>query len=81
LVQIYKLSIANGGGWPLSNMHTFAGLMKPLDCGAARGMVQVGQMLFVKNPEPKNGILTIPDAPGFALTLNRKALPKSEVTQ
>jgi hypothetical protein len=43
-------------------------------------MVRVGQILFV-NPEPKSEILTIPDAPGFALTLNREALLKSEVTQ
>ena len=43
------------------------------------GMVQVGQMLFVNPSEPKNGILTIPDALGLGLTLNREALRKSEV--
>jgi len=41
--------------------------------------VQVGHMLFVNPPEPKNGILTISGAPGLGLTLNREALRKSEV--
>jgi L-alanine-DL-glutamate epimerase-like enolase superfamily enzyme len=38
-------------------------------------------MLFVDSPEPVNGMLTIPDAPGLGLTLNRDALRDSEVKQ
>jgi L-alanine-DL-glutamate epimerase-like enolase superfamily enzyme len=81
LAQIYNLPIANGGGWPLFNMHTFAGLMNGWIVEWHLGMVQVGQMLFVNPPEPKNGMLTIPDAPGLGLTLNRDALRKSEVAE
>jgi len=44
-------------------------------------MVQVGQMLFVNPPEPVKGMLTIPDAPGLGLTLNRDALRDSEVKE
>jgi len=79
LAQIYNLPIANGGGWPLFNMHTFAGLMNGWIVEWHLGMVQVGQMLFVNSPEPVNGMLTIPDAPGLGLTLNRDALRESEV--
>jgi L-alanine-DL-glutamate epimerase-like enolase superfamily enzyme len=81
LAQIYNMPIANGGGWPLFNMHTFAGLMNGWIVEWHLGMVQVGEMLFVNPPEPKNGILTIPDAPGLGLTLNREALRKSEVAE
>jgi hypothetical protein len=66
-------------GGPFSSAYS-CGRDERLDCGVATGMVRVGQILFV-NSEPKSEILTIPDAPGFALTLNREALLKSEVTQ
>ena len=44
-------------------------------------MVQVGQMLFLDPPEPVKGMLTIPEAPGLGLTLNRDALRESEVSE
>jgi L-alanine-DL-glutamate epimerase-like enolase superfamily enzyme len=81
LAQIYNLPIANGGGWPLFNMHTFAGLMNGWIVEWHLGMVQVGQMLFVNPPEPVKGMLTIPNAPGLGLTLNRDALRDSEVKE
>jgi L-alanine-DL-glutamate epimerase-like enolase superfamily enzyme len=81
LAQIYNLPIANGGGWPLFNMHTFAGLMNGWIVEWHLGMVQVGEMLFVNPPEPVKGMLTIPDAPGLGLTLNREALRDSEVKE
>ncbi len=81
LAQIYNLPIANGGGWPLFNMHTFAGLMNGWIVEWHLGMVQVGEMLFVNPPEPVNGMLTIPDAPGLGLKLNRDALRESEVRE
>src|ERR1700692_3845563 len=81
LAQIYNLPIANGGGWPLFNMHTFAGLMHGWIVEWHLGRVQGGQMLFVNSPEPVNGMLTILDAPGLGLTLNRDALRESEVRE
>ena len=81
LAQIYNLPIANGGGWPLFNMHTFAGLMNGWIVEWHLGMVQVGQMLFRDPPEPVKGMLTIPDAPGLGLTLNRDALRESEASE
>ena len=79
LAQIYNLPVANGGGWPLFNMHTFAGLMNGWIVEWHLGMVQVGEMLFVDPPQPVNGMLKIPDAPGLGLKLNRDALRDSEV--
>jgi L-alanine-DL-glutamate epimerase-like enolase superfamily enzyme len=79
LAQIYNLPIANGGGWPLFNMHTMAGLMNGWIVEWHLGMVQVGELLFVNSPSPVNGMLTVPDIPGLGLILNRDALRDSEV--
>jgi L-alanine-DL-glutamate epimerase-like enolase superfamily enzyme len=38
-------------------------------------------MLFRDPPEPVKGMLTIPDAPGLGLTLNRDALRESEASE
>lgn len=70
LAQIYNMPIANGGGWPLFNMHTMAGLMNGWLVEWHLGMVAVGETVFVDPPKPVKGELTIPDAPGLGLTVN-----------
>ena len=79
LAQIYNMPIANGGGWPLFNMHTMAGLMNGWIVEWHLGMVQVGQMLFKDAPAPKNGTITIPRRPGLGLTLDRDALRTTQI--
>lgn len=79
LAQAYNLPIANGGGWPIFNMHTMAGLMNGWIVEWHLGMVQAGQLLFPDSPEPKDGVLTIPDRPGLGYTLDRDALRDSRV--
>jgi L-alanine-DL-glutamate epimerase-like enolase superfamily enzyme len=79
LAQIYNMPIANGGGWPLFNMHTMAGLMNGWLVEWHLGMVQVGELLFPGAPQPVNGRITIPDLPGLGLTLDRDALRESRV--
>src|ERR687895_1276317 len=70
LAQIYNLPIANGGGWPLFNMHTMAGLMNGWLVEWHLGMVAVGETVFVDPPQPVKVELTIPDAPGLGLKVN-----------
>jgi L-alanine-DL-glutamate epimerase-like enolase superfamily enzyme len=79
LAQIYNMPIANGGGWPLFNMHTMAGLMNGWIVEWHLGMVQVGQMLFKDAPVPSDGTITIPRRPGLGLTLDRDALRATRV--
>jgi L-alanine-DL-glutamate epimerase-like enolase superfamily enzyme len=81
LAQSYNMPIANGGGWPLFNMHTMAGLMNGWIVEWHLGMVQVGETLFVDPPRPKDGTLAIPDASGLGLTLNRDALRETRVKE
>jgi L-alanine-DL-glutamate epimerase-like enolase superfamily enzyme len=79
LAQIYNMPIANGGGWPLFNMHTMAGLMNGWIVEWHLGMVQVGQMLFKDAPAPKDGTIAIPRRPGLGLTLDRDALRATQI--
>ncbi len=74
LAQIYNLPIANGGGWPLFNMHTMAGLMNGWLVEFHLGMQLVGEQLFVDPPRPDQGVVRIPDQPGLGLQPNRDSL-------
>jgi L-alanine-DL-glutamate epimerase-like enolase superfamily enzyme len=60
-------------------MHTFAGLMNGVGLWSGHGSGWPDA--FRNPPEPKDGILMIPDPPGLGLTLNRDALRKSEVAE
>jgi L-alanine-DL-glutamate epimerase-like enolase superfamily enzyme len=79
LAQIYNLPIANGGGWPLFNLHTMAGLMNGWLVEWHLGMVQVGEMLFPDAPRPVAGKIAVPDRPGLGLAVDREALQASRV--
>jgi L-alanine-DL-glutamate epimerase-like enolase superfamily enzyme len=79
LAQAFNLPIANGGGWPIFNMHTMAGLMNGWFVEWHLGMVQAGQVLFPDAPTPKDGMLEIPQRPGLGLSLDRDALRETQV--
>lgn len=79
LAQIYNLPIANGGGWPLFNMHTMAGLMNGWLVEWHLGMVQVGELLFPHAPKPVKGRIIIPDRSGLGLVVDRDALRETRV--
>lgn len=80
LAQIYNLPIANGGGWPLFNLHTMAGLMNGWFVEWHLGMVQVGEMLFPDSARAVDGRIAVPDRPGLGLTVDREALQASRVS-
>jgi L-alanine-DL-glutamate epimerase-like enolase superfamily enzyme len=80
LAQIYNLPVAHGGGWPLFNMHTLAGLMNGWILEWHLGMVQVGSLLFPDSPAPVNGRITVPDKPGLGLAVDRAALLDTLIT-
>lgn len=68
MAQMYNLPIANGGGWPLHNMHSMAGLMNGWRVEFHLDMQNVGEQIFVDAPRPENNIVKIPSAPGLGLT-------------
>ena len=79
LAQTFNLPIANGGGWPLFNMHTMAGLANGWFVEWHLGMVSVGETLFTDSPQPNAGVIKIPDQPGLGLTLNRDGLKDTRI--
>lgn len=74
LAQAFNLPIANGGGWPLHNMHTMAGLMNGWRVEFHLDMQAVGEMIFVNPPKPENNIVKLPAKPGLGLEPNRDVL-------
>lgn len=81
LAQIYNLPLAHGGGWPLFNLHTLAGMMNGWILEWHVGMAQVGQLLFPDAPRPENGRITVPDRPGLGLTVDRDALRDTRIRE
>lgn len=81
LAQAYNLPLANGGGWPIFNMHTMAGLMNGWLVEFHWGMWQAGQTVFTGAPGPEKNKVKIPDAPGLGFTPNREALADCRVKQ
>jgi len=70
LAQAFNIPIANGGGWPLFNMHTMAGLMNGWRVEFHLDMQAVGELMFIDPPRPKDNIVKIPAAPGLGLKPN-----------
>ena len=74
LAQAFNMPIANGGGWPLFNMHTMAGLMNGWRVEFHLDMQAVGEMIFINPPGPQNNMVKIPKGPGLGLKPNRAML-------
>lgn len=74
MAQAYNIQIANGGGWPLFNLHTMAGLMNGWRVEFHLGMQEVGERLFVDAPKPEGNIVRVGSKPGLGLEPNFEAL-------
>ena len=79
LAQAFNLPIANGGGWPLHNMHSIAGLMNGMWVEFHLGMQAVGEAIFINPPKPENNRIQIPDAPGLGFEPDCAALKDCEI--
>ena len=70
----FNVPLANGGAWPYHNMHLQAGV-------ANGGLVEMHYLavefcrrIYRDLPEPKDGWLTLPDAPGLGFEPDRDAI-------
>ena len=81
MAQMYNLPIANGGGWPLHNMHTMAGLMNGWRVEFHLDMQSIGEQVYIDPPRPQDNIVRIPAAPGLGLTPNVEKLKESRVQE
>jgi L-alanine-DL-glutamate epimerase-like enolase superfamily enzyme len=79
MAQAFNLPVANGGGWPLFNMHAFAGVANGTIVEWHLGTVSLCETIFVDTPKPHRGRITIPGLPGLGLTPNRDALREYKI--
>jgi L-alanine-DL-glutamate epimerase-like enolase superfamily enzyme len=79
LAQAFNLPIANGGGWPLHNMHVMAGLMNGWRVEFHLDMQALGELIYVNPPKPENNIVKLPTQPGLGLEPNKDVLKDSLV--
>jgi L-alanine-DL-glutamate epimerase-like enolase superfamily enzyme len=79
MAQAFNIMIANGGGWPLYNLHTMAGLMNGWRVEFHLGMQEVGERLFVDPPKPEGNIVRVGPKPGVGLEPNVDALRATQM--
>ena len=80
MAQAFNLPMANGGGWPIFNMHHLCGLMNGGPVEFHYGMWQTGKHFFDGAPDPVDGKLTLSGRPGLGFTPNRDALENACLT-
>jgi L-alanine-DL-glutamate epimerase-like enolase superfamily enzyme len=79
MAQAFNIMIANGGGWPLYNLHTMAGLMNGWRVEFHLGMQEVGERLFVDPPKPEGNLVRVGPKPGVGLEPNVEALKATQM--
>ena len=79
MAQAYNLPIANGGGWPLLNMHLLAGMANGHLCEWHATLIDVQELIFKNPPKPKNSVISIPKKPGIGLDIDPDGLKESRV--
>lgn len=74
LAQIYNRPLSDAGGGGIFSVHHVAGFRNGTFAETHLGTDQVERQIFVNAPEPENGIVHVPDRPGFGVELNRDVL-------
>jgi len=74
LAQAFNARFANGGAWPHHNMHLHAGLANGSLVEYHSVAVEVCKQVFDDLPEPKKGMLALPETPGLGFAPNRDRL-------
>ncbi len=79
MAQGFNVPVANGGGWPIFNMHLMAGIMNGGRVEFHYGMWEAGKRFFRGAPDPEGSTIRIPDAPGLGFTADADQLRDSRV--
>ncbi|HZY17881.1 MAG TPA: mandelate racemase/muconate lactonizing enzyme family protein [Ramlibacter sp.] len=72
LAAAFNAQFANGGAWPHHNMHLHAGLANGSLVEYHSVAVECCKLVFDGLPEPQQGVLTLPQAPGLGFRPNRE---------
>jgi L-alanine-DL-glutamate epimerase-like enolase superfamily enzyme len=74
MAAAFNTQFANGGAWPHHNMHLHAGLANGSLVEYHSVAVECCKLVFDGLPEPSQGLLALPDAPGLGFTPNRERI-------
>lgn len=74
MAAAFNAQFANGGAWPHHNMHLHAGLANGSLVEYHSVAVEVCKQIFDDLPEPSQGMLALPDAPGLGFRPNRERI-------
>ena len=72
LATAFNAGFANGGAWPHHNMHLHAGLANGGLVEYHSVAVECCKLVFDGLPEPAQGLLALPEAPGLGFRPNRE---------
>ena len=72
MAAAFNTQLANGGAWPHHNMHLHAGLANGTLVEYHSVAVECCKQVFDDLPEPVDGVLTLPGAPGLGFRPNRE---------
>ncbi len=67
MAQAFNKPIANGGAWPLHNMHLQAGMSNGWRVEFHYIRWMMSKTVYKETPEPINGWVTVPETPGLGL--------------
>lgn len=79
MAEAFALPIANGGGWPMHNLHLMAAMANGAAVEWHLEMVSVCNTLFSDAPQPAEGLLSVADRPGLGLGLRDDAYRETMV--
>lgn len=80
MAQAFNLPMANGGGWPIFNMHHLCGLMNGGPVEFHYGSWQTGKHFFEGTPDPIDGKMTLSGRPGLGFSPKYDALENARIT-
>lgn len=72
MAAAFNAQFANGGAWPHHNMHLHAGLANGSLVEYHSVAVEVCKQVFDDLPEPREGMLALPEKPGLGFRPNRE---------
>ena len=72
MAAAFHAGFANGGAWPHHNMHLHAGLANGGLVEYHVVAVECCRQVFDDLPEPRDGVLALPDRPGLGFAPNRE---------
>ncbi len=74
LAAAFNVPLANGGAWPYHNMHLQAGVANGGLVEMHYLAIELCKKIYRGLPEPKDGWLTLPEAPGLGFEPDRDAI-------